>query len=85
MKSERINKLVSAYEWVDKETNTKAIYTSRIPEIVQLAEQEAEERMRKKAIEAFCVDCICASDGKHCSLRDECALKVHFIQKLTEE
>lgn len=52
---------------------------------VELAEQEAEERMRAKAIEAFCMDCICASDGKHCSLGDDCAVKVDFIQKLNEE
>lgn len=52
---------------------------------IGLAEQEAEERMRAKAIEAFCMDCICASDGKHCSLGDDCAVKVDFIQKLNEE
>ena len=52
---------------------------------VELAEQEAEERMRAKAIEAFCMDCICASDDKHCSLGDDCAVKVDFVQKLNEE
>lgn len=52
---------------------------------VELAEQEAEERMREKAIEAFCMDCICAPDGKHCSFGDDCAVKVDFIQKLNEE
>jgi len=52
---------------------------------IGLAEQEAEERMRAKAIEAFCMDCICASDGKHCSFGDDCAVKVDFIQKLNEE
>lgn len=52
---------------------------------VEIAEQEAEERMRAKAIEAFCMDCICASDGKHCSFGDDCAVKVDFIQKLNEE
>lgn len=52
---------------------------------VELAEQDAEERMREKAIEALCMDCICASDGKHCSLGDDCAVKVDFIQKLNEE
>lgn len=50
-----------------------------------LAEQEVEERMRAKAIEAFCMDCICASDGKHCSFEDDCAVKVDFIQKLNEK
>lgn len=52
---------------------------------IELAEQEAEERMRAKAIEAFCMDCICASDSKHCSFGDDCAVKVDFIQKLNEE
>lgn len=52
---------------------------------VVLAEQEAEDRMRAKAIKAFCMDCICASDGKHCSFGDDCAVKVDFIQKLNEE
>lgn len=54
-------------------------------EVGKIAEQEAEERMRAKAIEAFCMDCICASDGKHCSFGDDCAVKVDFIQKLNEE
>ena len=52
---------------------------------IELAEQEAEERMRQKAIEAFCMDCICASDGKRCSFGDDCAAKVDFIQNLNEE
>ena len=52
---------------------------------VEIAGQEAEERLRAKAIEAFCMDCICASDGKHCSFGDDCAVKVDFIQKLNEE
>ena len=38
----------------------------------------------EKAIKAFCMDCICASDGKHCSLGNGCAIEVNFIQKLTE-
>ena len=51
---------------------------------IELAEQEAEERMRAKAIEAYCRDCCCTVVGK-CGIGSEnCVALRDFIQKLTE-
>ena len=47
----------------------------------ELAEQEAEERMRKKAIEAFGEGCFCDDKGALCGT---CSIQEDFIQKLTE-
>jgi hypothetical protein len=51
---------------------------------IELAEQEAEERMRKKAIEAYCIGCICYETGVCALGPDKCATKSLFIQKLNE-
>lgn len=51
---------------------------------VELAEQEAEERMREKAVKAYCFDCCCTVVGR-CELGSEkCSALRDFIQKLTE-
>lgn len=47
---------------------------------VELAEQEAEERMREKAIGAFCEN----ECGGTCKKAAECETLGKFIQKLTE-
>ena len=52
---------------------------------VELAEQEAEERMRRKAKEAFISCCDCEEfqyDGKKC---ENCDTYKSFIQKLNGE
>lgn len=52
---------------------------------VELAEQEAEERMRKKAAKAYCRDCCCTVVGK-CGIGSEnCIALQGFIKKLNEE
>lgn len=91
MKSEKAKEYIThatctAQEYVER-FGGRELVVSRwdVSTAIGLAEQEAEERMREKAIEAFCMDCICASDGKHCSFGDDCAVKVDFIQKLNEE
>ena len=85
MKSERAKELIEKYAVGNSRDAAPSMMKGRAVECVELAEQEAEERMRAKAIEAFCMDCICASDGKHCSFGGDCAVKVDFIQKLNEE
>lgn len=52
----------------------------------ELAEQEAEERMRKKAAKAYCQDCCCTVVGEcRCGIGSEnCVALRDFIQKLTE-
>lgn len=49
-----------------------------------LAEQEAEERMRKRAIEAYCQDCGCRVENECGIESDSCIAFRTFIQKLTE-
>ena len=53
---------------------------------IELAEQDAEERMRDKAIEAFCKDCpiysIQTSNGGNCP---DCSALNAFKQRLNEE
>jgi hypothetical protein len=49
-----------------------------------LAEQEAEERMRQKAVKAYCHDCCCTVVGE-CGIGSEnCIALRDFIQKLNE-
>ena len=56
--------------------------------VIELAEQDAEERMREKAIEAFKSSCMykdgCSGAGRACdpTLCEDLRL---FIQKLSEE
>lgn len=54
-------------------------------EAVELAEQEAEERMREKAIEAFCDECACFEACICCLPAGACDRKNNFIQKLTKK
>lgn len=51
---------------------------------IELAEQDAEERMRKRAIEAYCVDCCCTVVGTCGIGADNCVALRQFIQKLNE-
>lgn len=64
-------------------------YTGYVTEPVaeraaELAEQEAEERVRQKAAKAYCHDCCCTVAGK-CGIGSEnCIALRDFIQKLNE-
>lgn len=51
---------------------------------IELAEQDAEMRMREKAIKAYCIGCICYETGVCALGPDKCATKSLFIQKLNE-
>lgn len=51
----------------------------------ELAEQEAEERMRAKAIEAYCQDCGCRVENECGIDSDSCIAFRTFIQKLTKK
>lgn len=52
--------------------------------VADLAEQEAEERIGEKALEAFCSECTCYETGVCVLGPDRCATKLLFIQKLNE-
>ena len=66
---------LNLYGWVTYDETVAA---------VELAEQEAEERMRKKAIEAFCDECACFEACICCLPAGACDRKNNFIQKLIE-
>ena len=53
---------------------------------VEIAEQETEKRMRKKAAKAYCHDCCCTIVGEcRCGIGSEnCEALRDFIQKLNE-
>lgn len=51
---------------------------------IELAEQDAEMRMRAKAIEAYCQDCGCRVENKCGIESNSCIAFRAFIQKLNE-
>lgn len=52
---------------------------------VEIAEQEAEERMREKAIEAYCSECTCYETGVCALDPDKCATKLLFVQNMSKK
>lgn len=50
--------------------------------IAEIAERDAEERMRKKAIKAYCQDCSCRVENECGIESDSCIAFRTFIQKL---
>lgn len=82
MKSEKAEKYLS-------ENGLGYPYTGYVTEQVaeraaELAEQAAEERMRAKAIEAYCQDCGCRVENECGIDSDSCIAFRTFIQKLNE-
>lgn len=53
--------------------------------IAEIAERDAEERMRKKAIKAYCQDCACRVENECGIESDSCIAFRTFIQKLSEK
>lgn len=70
------------YPYCPGECDIKLIEAKRA---IYLAEQEAEERMREKAIEAFCDECACFEACICCLPAGACDRKNNFIQKLTKK
>ena len=87
MKSEKAMEYVGRHNWPDEDTNIRAIYCYHVQDAIELAEQEAEERMREKAIEAFKSSCKyqdgCLGANRKCD-QTQCADLNEFIQKLNE-
>lgn len=85
MKSEKAMEYVGRHNWPDEDTNIRAIYCYHVQDAIELAEQEAEEQMREKALKVFCA----SNCPKGCSFGADgnigCGAKARFIQKLNEE
>lgn len=91
MKSEKVKKFIR-----DKQVymldprfvgyrEVKALGRNNSYRAVELAEQEAEERMRKKAEEAFFSCCHCVLPQYVRNKCETCEAYKSFIQKLNEE
>lgn len=80
MKSEKVKEFIDGHVQIRNLSFTAA----DIQYCAMLAEQEAEERMRGKAVEAFKSECVyrdqrCKPDCEGCGIVKQ------FIQKLNEE
>ena len=87
MKSEKAKAIIRENDFyfsIDGVTfrESRAMMKKDAVKAVELAEQEAEERVRGKAMEAFKVVCFCDDKDACCNT---CPIKEEFIQKLTEE
>jgi hypothetical protein len=78
-------KVEVGYEGEDVDSPYHAVRVDVAQYAVELAEQEAEERMREKAIEAFCDECACFEACICCLPAGACDRKNNFIQKLTKK
>lgn len=91
MKSEKAMEYIGQHDWPDENTNIRSVYCYHVQEAIELAEQEAEERMREKAIKAH--RACCPLNELQCIHRDrddytctyDCRYVTSFIQKLNEE
>lgn len=67
------------------QNKVKAYDRDMVNKAIELAEQDAEERMRQKALKVFCA----SNCPKGCSFGADgnigCGAKARFIQKLNEE
>lgn len=77
-----VTPIAMMYPYCPGECDIKLIEAKRA---IYLAEQEAEERMREKAIEAFCDECACFEACICCLPAGACDRKNNFIQKLTKK
>lgn len=90
MKSEKAKAIIRENDFyfsIDGVTfhESRAMMKKDAIKAVELAEQEAEDRMRKKAVKAYCHDCCCTVVGE-CGIGSEnCIALRDFIQKLNEE
>lgn len=85
MKSEKAKELIEKYAVGNSRDAAPHMMKHRVIECVELAEREAEGRMREKAIKAYCHDCSCTVRGICEISADNCLALQGFIQKLNEE
>ena len=83
MKSEKyLNRIFKPMSPI--QNKVKAYDRDMVNKAIKIAEQEAEERMRKKAIEAYCQDCGCRVENECGIESNSCIAFRTFIQKLNE-
>ena len=83
MKSEKAKELIEKYAVGNSRDAAPSMMKGRVIECVELAEQEAEERMRKRAIGAF--DDMWFENGEDGEFEPDYEYhRKNFIQKLSE-
>lgn len=83
MKSEKAKELIEKYAVGNSRDAAPSMMKGRVIECVELAEQEAEERMRKRAIGAF--DDMWFENGEDGEFEPDYEYhRKNFIQKLTD-
>ena len=85
MKSQKAKEIIEKYAVGNSRDAAPSMMKGRAVECVEIAEQEAEERMRKRAIEAYCQDCGCRVENECGIDSDSCIAFRTFIQKLSEK
>lgn len=84
MKSEKAKQFIDN-DVIQMHNGDRMVDASTAYTALELAELEAEERMREKAAKAYCHDCRCTVVGK-CGIGSEnCIALRDFIQKLNED
>ena len=87
MKSQKAKEIIEKYAVGNSRDAAPSMMKGRAAECVEIAEQEAEERMRQKAVEAFKSSCEykdgCGGIGRDCH-PVLCEDLRSFIQKLNE-
>lgn len=88
MKSKKAEEAIERYRQAFSapyQADETAEYCRLFKELAEIAEQEAEERMREKALKVFCA----SNCPKGCSFGADgnigCGAKARLIQKLNEE
>lgn len=84
MKSERAKKYIDN-DAIVMRNGDRMVDASTAYIAIELAEQDAEMRMREKAIKAYCSECACYETGACALDPDKCATKLLFVQNMTEE
>lgn len=82
MKSEKAKEFIEKYAVGNSRNAAPTLLKKTAIICVELAEQDAEERMRDKAIEAFCEDCPLYNHAGNCP---DCSALNAFKQRLNEE
>ena len=73
-----------SYGYNEERDGISYLEIDEVRRAVELAEQEAEEQMREKAVKAYCQGCCCAILGE-CGVGSEnCVALRDFIRKLNE-
>ena len=89
MKSERAKQyllkvvapIATMYPGCPEECDLKLIEAKRA---VELAEQDAEMRMKEKAIKAYCLVCACYENGECIAEPDRCDAREEFIKAMNK-